>query len=346
MSKLQKDYPNVLDYFERLCQTKPTRLFHYVSKDKAEYILKPNSDIYCGHSSRQNDPCEICVGCMEFLKFCSRKNALPPTHVEVLRQLLRYNFLDSKFKGLAGLAKFTPTMPYLFSVTPNEESPYQWRNYTDKKNGGYCFCFDYHGFYQALRDRRRGEVNVALLFAPCLYIGLNDGSIEELFLALLDDYKCEFEKYSRCNDPLSLPKLVQSLQGGILTIAPLIKHCKWAHESEWRLILVPGQTSCDAQYRPSGLSDTFHCSHPIDLMTSIKISPHGNTRDLRKHAESINIEAKPLLEESLVDKSFARHYIVLDSDKLNEAYEEYVLNHSKDAEIKSQDAFLSTRTLC
>ena len=264
----------------------------------------------------------------------------------MLRQLLRYNFLDSRFKGLAGLAKFTPTMPYLFSVTPNEESPYQWRNYTDKKNGGYCFCFDYHGFYQALRDRRRGEVNVALLFAPCLYIGLNDGSIEELFLALLDDYKCEFEKYSRCNDPLSLPKLVQSLQGGILTIAPLIKHCKWAHESEWRLILVPGQTSCDAQYRPSGLSDTFHCSHPIDLMTSIKISPHGNTRDLRKHAESINIEAKPLLEESLVDKSFARHYIVLDSDKLNEAYEEYVLNHSKDAEIKSQDAFLSTRTLC
>ena len=321
----------------------PTVLCHYVSKGKSSHVLKPQADIYCGHTSCQNDPCEICTGCSEFIGYCRKMQLLPSFHLQILMDSLRYNLISPQLKGLPfvnGLPYNPPAMPSVFCTTPNDDSPYQWRNYTDKKDGGYCFCFDFKKLNEAIRMQRDQYKDSVLILSPCFYVGQDDDAIEQIFAALVKDLQQDISIVKDTENPsMVCQQIWERIQGAVITVAPLIKHHRWAHEKEWRVVLIRGCNLSTEQYLPSNLSKV--CEHPINLMTAIKVSPQGDALKLREYIESLNENASRLVTASKVNRTVVEHYIQLENDKLDTRYEEYVLRQPIGGEVMSQEEFLT-----
>ena len=336
---------NTLD---ALCQLKNRHkvssiLYHYVRKDKASYVLKPKADISCGHTSCQNDQCEICTGCSAFIEHCHKMQLLSSSQLQILMSLLRYNLILPELKGmelLNGLPGNPPAMPWIFCTTPNDDSPYQWRNYTDRKEGGYCYCFDVGKLEKTIRRRNEQHKDSALILLPCLYLGKDDDAIGQIFSALQKDLQHDISIVKGCENPSMVDQQVWNrLQGAILTVAPLIKHRKWEHEEEWRLVLTRGCNLSAEQYLSSKLSEV--CGHPIKLMTAIKVSPQGDAPKLREYIESLNRDASRLVATSGINSSVVEHYIKLEDYKLDPRYEDYILCQPIDGEVLSQTEFLA-----
>ncbi len=331
-----------------LCQLKhrhglPSVLHHYVRKDKSCYVLKPEADISCAHASCQNDPCEICTGCNAFIEYCRKMQLLSSSQLQILMDLLRYNLISPQLKGTPLLNdQFCnpPAMPLIFCTTPNDDSPYQWRNYTDRKEGGYCYCFNVGKLEKAIQRRNEQHKDSVLILLPCFYLGRDDDAIGLIFSALQKDLQHDISLL-RETENLSMAdqQVLDRLQGAILTIAPLIKHRKWEHEEEWRLVLTRGYDLSAEQYLPSKLSEV--CGHPINLMTAIKLSPQGDALKLREYIESLNRDASQLVTASGINSSVVEHYIKLEYHKLDPRYEDYVLRQPIGGEVMPQAEFLS-----
>ena len=334
--------------FDALCQIKrshelPSGLYHYVRKDKSCFVLKPDADISCGHASCQNDPCEICTGCIAFVEYCRKMQVLSSSQLQIVENLLRYNLILPKLKGMPSLndrASYPPAMPWIFCTTPNNDSPYQWRNYTDRNEGGYCYCFDVSKLEKAIQRRNGQHKDSVLILLPCYYLGRDDDAIEQIFKALLQDMYRDISMLREAKHPSTVDQqTLNRIQGAILTVAPLIKHRKWAHEQEWRLVLIRGCNLNAEQYLPSQLSEV--CEHPINLMTAIKVSPQGNERKLREHIESLNDGVSRMVTASRVSMSVVEHYIKLEDDKLDMRYENHVLSQPIGGDVMSQAEFLA-----
>lgn len=333
----------VFKVLRELYPKEPRILYHYVKKASANYVLETGADIFCRHTSYQNDPYEICTGCVEFVKYCHKTELLPSAHAQMMENLLRYDLESPRVKEISSIIGNTinsPTKPYVFCVTPNADSPYQWRNYTDRRSGGYCYCFDGDKLHATVRETRRKSQNQVLLLEPCFYVGQDDDTIERIFSALAEGFSQEINAIANGQ---YCPEAWMRLRGAILTVAPLIKQHKWAHEKEWRLIFVTGTCLKTEQYLRSGLSE--FCGHPINLMTAIKISPHGDSHGLQEYLEGklckiANDNSIPVIERSSISKSITDYYVKTEVEP-DKQYEEYVLGQSKDSEIMSQEEFLT-----
>lgn len=333
---------------DALCQLKhryelPMYLYHYVRKDKSSYVLNSDADISCGHVSCQNDPCEICTGCSAFIEHCRKMQILSSSQLQILMNLLRYNLISPQLKGmplLNGQFCNPPAMPWIFCTTPNDDSPYQWRNYTDREEGGCCYCFDVGKLEKAIQRRNDRHKDSVLILLPCFYVGKDDDAIEWIFEALLKDLQRDISILRETENPSMVDQQIWNrIQGAILTVASLIKHRKWAHEEEWRLVLTRGDDLSAEQYLPSELSEV--CGHPINLMTAIKLSPQGDTLKLREYIESLNRDASQLVTASRINGSVIEHYIKLEDHKLDSRYEDYVLRQPIGGEVMSQAEFLA-----
>ncbi len=306
------------DVLTKLCQTVPNKLYHYVRKDSAFHTLAKN-DIFCGHTSRMNDPCEVCLGCTEFIKYCRRKAVLDEMHLQALENILRADLAFARLQN-----QYPAFMPYIFCMMPEEEAVYQWRNYTSKENGGYCFCFDVAKLNEAIRMvRRKMDGASTLLLLKCFYVGQDDGAIEQLFDALVGYLNKPLQIFAKDAAPLNNISNLICIKGVIFTIASLIKDKKWANEQEWRLMLIPGCTSCDKQYKGIGLTDCKKA--PVQLMSMIIISPHGDQTSLKENLKRLNPDAAKIAIDSCIDKSVVDNYIAIQDKYLDRQYEEYVL---------------------
>lgn len=307
-------------------------LCHYVGLEKSKYILNANSDLFCGHSNFMNDKNESWSGCRLFLR-CLQQ-VLPSKPYAALADNLRENSAMAKMNG-SGFSYF---MPYVMSLTPNEDSAYQWRHYTDNQKGGYCFRFNVNLLRCAIQKRNKYNEYSALYLAPCFYIG-EDTSLIELFMAKF--INCAQEELTDIRTNFRTKKEVcsfRSLIGAIFTLAPLFKDRRWRREHEWRLILTKRPMVIGEQYARTRLSEI--CGHPLNLMTSITISPHGNQSELRWNLESKFAFPPEFIEPSGVNRTIADYYIT--HEPINSAYEEYVVaraNINKSSLIVSQDEF-------
>jgi hypothetical protein len=314
-------------------------LYHYVRKDSASHTLV-KGDIFGGHTSRMNDPCEVCLGCIEFVKYCRHKAVLDEKHLQALENILRADLAFARLQN-----QYPAFMPYIFCMMPEEEAVYQWRNYTSKENGGYCFCFDVAKLNMAIRMARR-EMNGAstLLLLKCFYVGQDDDIIEQLFDALVRYLNNHLRIFANETDPLvNTPNLIR-IKGIIFTIASMIKDKKWANEKEWRLMLIPGCTSCNDQYRGMQLKDCKKAA--VQLMSRIIISPQGNQNNLKENLKRLNPDAAKIANDSCIDKSVVENYIAIQDRCLDRQYEEFVLNElGKNRRVKviSQGEYIAKR---
>ena len=279
-------------------------VFHYVGMDKSKFIFGAEGDIFCGHSNFMNDKLESWQGCLEFLKYL--KNRLPTEPYRVLESHLRENSAQAKLTT-SGYSYF---MPYVWCVMPERDSVYQWRNYTDKQKGGYCFGFNLNLLRETIKCRNsRYGVYSSLFLAPCFYIGEDDDLITTFMTTFIDVIAREEMKNIEENPRTgNWDQSIMNLIGAILTLAPLFKDKKWHREQERRLILKKSPVLVEKTYERSHLSDI--CEHPYNLMSSITISPHGNQAELLHNLRSqIAIPEKGRVFASTVDRRITDYYI-------------------------------------
>ena len=252
----------MVDVVNSLRPTIGEEVFHYVSMDKATYTLRPDGDINCGHSNFMNDHLESWQGCLEFLKYIKKR--LSPAPYQVLETNLRENSAVAKLTT-SGYSCF---MPYIFCVMPEKDSVYQWRNYTDKQKGGYCFAFNLNLLRETIRCRNARYGTFSSMFlAPCFYIGEDDDLIDTFMNTFINVIARAELKDIEANfgTTKGIPSILNVISA-IFTLAPLFKDKKWKREQEYRLILKKSPVIVGERYVRSHLSDI--CEHPFNLTTS------------------------------------------------------------------------------
>ena len=328
------------DVMNELRPTLGDELFHYVSLDKSKYILEAGGDIYCGHSNFMNDKLESWQGCLTFLKYLKRILSEEP-----------YRVLETNLRENSAVAKLTTSgysyfMPYVMCVMPEKDSVYQWRNYTDREKGGYCFGFNLSTLRAMIKQRNeRFNTYSTIYLAPCFYIGEDDTLIDDFMSAFIEVFakkdleKIETNLYTDVGE-----KAVIDIIGAVMTLAPLFKDKKWKREKERRLILKKSPVLVKQTYERSHLSDV--CEHPFNLMSSITISPHGNQAELLHNLRSrIAIPENGKVFASTVDRRITDYYIT--KEDIDDAYEKYVLGEIKNGRGKSiisQEEFRSSHS--
>lgn len=336
MTEISDNIGYMVDVMNTLRPTVGEELFHYVSMDKSIYTLQPDGDINCGHSNFMNDHLESWQGVLLFLKYI-RKN-LTAAPYQVLETNLRENSAMAKL-NTSGYSYF---MPYIFCVMPEKDSAYQWRNYTDRQKGGYCFAFNLDLLRETIkcRNARYGSFS-SMFLAPCFYIGKDDDLID----TFMDTFINVIARSGLKNIEASFltEKGIQSILNvisAILTLAPLFKDKRWNREQEYRLILKKAPVIVGERYVRSHLSDI--CGHPLNLMSAITISPHGNQAELLQNLRSrIAIPEKRIFASS-VNRRITDYYIT--KEEVDSAYEEYVLgeiNNGRGNSIISQEEYRS-----
>ncbi len=317
---------SLIDAMNALRPMNCDEVFHYVSRDKAEYILGNDSDIFCGHSNFMNDKQESWQGCLVFLEHLKKVMSAEP-----------YQVLETNLRENSAMAKLTTSgysyfMPYIMCVTPQKDSAYQWRNYTDKQKGGYCFGFNLKSLRDAI-ERRNKKFNMysSVFLAPCFYIGEDDSLIESFMRKFIGSVaKTELKTIEDRFKTAECTQAIIDIIGAIFTLAPLFKDKKWKREREWRLILKKAHVAVNQRYVRSHLADI--CEHPYNLMSSIILSPHGNEAELLQYLSSKLAAAVGVISSSKVSKPIVDYYIT--PVEIDKDYEEDVL-----AKLEKDEAY-------
>lgn len=306
-----------------IAKHKPERsgaFFHYCRMPILEQFLKDNAEIYCTHAMHLNDNQEIFCGFEEYLLFLKNRKAFSDTCLNMLRDNLKDNI--NKFDPKDAT---TPcVMPWVFSLSEGEDSPYQWRHYADSQFGGYCIAFRselLEDAIKALNNANAGvpnELRQILILFPCLYIGKDDSVIEELFEATYMDREEDFEKIK-----ISMPGNEAPRQSGvnvlstILMVSALIKRSCFQHEREWRVIMhatgrikehfeIVGDKPRLKTYLSAGINGRVS-----DMIGQVCRSPQGFTKKLTRHANRLLQKYNLLLpvHASRVSRSVVENYI-------------------------------------
>ena len=358
-SKYNKSYylPSVTAIMQTFW-TNPKTLFHYAAKGCAKYLIGKNADIVCKHTGLMDDIGEVKDGTYLLVKYISIRY---PAQAGRLNQILDEAWCDYEEIPHGSWNKYCDEknrpyrnmimhlMPYIFCLMPENDSPYQWRNYMDKNDrriGGCCFAFSTGRLQNAIRRRnsqRADGSNSVLYLRSCLYRGIDDEKIERLAYSLIVDLK---EDFARFNADF---QCIMRILGAIFTVAPLIKDGRFFREQEARLILVnPGFSNVGRNgfCVPARMSTGFRQMglQPIDLMQSIMLSPHGDKAKIRKQVMNLCQSAKGKVLKSLIDETVVRNYITFDG-VVDEAYENSVIEtlaENRSASVLSQEEYLAT----
>lgn len=317
--------------------------FHYCRRGTLEKLFSPHAEIYCTHTAKLNDDREIVEGCELFLSFLHDKKEFPDHVIEMLRQNIQANIdrFDPKGQGISNV------MPWTFSVSEANDSPFQWKHYTDSQHGGYMLAISRDKLETAIAALNKANASsllsqsqrTILVFLPCLYIGVHDSVIAEAFESAYVDMQSSFEKIRLSSEWSKAPSQDGiNVLTAIFFIAAIIKRNRFRHEHEWRIILNATEEvkkgveetvgkPCLKTYISTGLNGRLN-----ELFVQVMCSPHGNTRELVRHAQRTLKECRSILHvySSHVSRSVVLNYIT--RSPCDSRYEDYVIDKT------SQDA--------
>ena len=311
--------------------------FHYCRKGTLEKLFSPDAEIYCTHTAKLNDDREIFEGCELFLSFLHSNKGFPDHVIDMLRKNIMENInrFDPKGRGIPNV------MPWTFSVSEVDDSPFQWKHYTDSQYGGYMLAISKDKLASAIAALNKANASsllaqsqrTILVFLPCLYIGVDDAIIKAAFESVYVDMQESFEKIrvsSKGNDA-SLRDGINVLTA-IFFIAAIIKRNRFRHEHEWRIVLNATEEvrkgaeetvgkPCLKTYISTGLNGRLN-----ELFVQVMCSPQGNTRDLIQHAQHTLKECGSILNvnTSNVSRSVVLNYIT--RIPRDSRYEDYVID--------------------
>ena len=236
------DLPHIAAFLDSL-KANVKALYHYTAKGNAKYIVGDNAVITCKHTGLMDDVGEVREGTYILTehigsRYPDKAKAIKEEldkawdEYEKFRQLSRANWQTYEDTGNRPLDMIMHVMPHIFCVTLQADAPYQWRNYTDKKDksiGGYCFSFNADKLGSAIKRRNDAELTKvdgnmsALQLMPCFYKEIDDMKIMRLADSLVQDIERDLIVASTIEN-------MTRILGAIFTVAPLIKNRKFYRE--------------------------------------------------------------------------------------------------------------------
>lgn len=328
--------------------------FHYCRTDTLEKLLKDDAEIFCTHTAHLNDDMEILEGCRKFLSYLVDEAGYSPECVQMLERNLSANIhnFDPKITR-------TPTvMPWTFSLSEAYDSPYQWKHYTDCQCGGYCVAFDREKLENAINALNGANVNALLprerrtilVLLPCLYLGVDDQLIQDIFKATISDFEDDFNVIKNSSLGLEPPRIngVRVLTA-IFFVSSIIKRKRFRHEREWRIIMSATSDIRNRFETTVGkpclrtLLSSANSGGIKDLIVQVLQSPQGIQQELTKHAQHVFKRTGALfpVHTSVVKNSVVRNYIT--RCVVPDGYEDYVVDSTSakmDADVCSCEEFL------
>lgn len=232
---MHKIYRELLDemltvFPETNCET----IYHYTSLNVLWEFLKPDYDFWCTYCRSLSDPTEFQTGIFAVTRFLKR-----------FFQKEKFENAFTYMLALCGDHGLNYT-PWTLSFSTAEDDTGQWRQYTNRDDGGCAIGFNRKMIVSTLCNEHNMSQNnwafVTLL--PCVY--LEDGAenkIERLFqyafTTLVQKLK-EVFKDDKDGDQIAI-----GLVG--LLLASLMKHKDFRQEKEWRLVVLPLELNAVAE---------------------------------------------------------------------------------------------------
>lgn len=279
-------------------------VYHYTTKNVLLELTKSDAKFYATYFRALNDDQEYVKG------FSYVVEKYLPKHKPEALKLLR-PFVCENGKWLNNKNPNTPVlMPWVMSFSREADSLYQWRSYTDMKDGGYALGFDF-GELESLanisvraRHARVESDEMALAyelhFLPCIYLDENNKDDTTLADQILDFMFNEWYEVRRREANFTKKKDLQLLVLLITNLFSLItKDASFRSEHEVRLVLFLKNPKYHD--RISFIGGTPRLEIPFQRDTGVKVnslirkvilSPHGDRCLLRALADMSAIRSQ------------------------------------------------------
>lgn len=272
-------------------------IYHYTTKEAFLELVKPAAKLYATYFRALNDDEEHKLGFNYVIN-----DYLPRKHKEYVA--LMKPFLENDDKWLSNEHPNGLLLdPWVMSFSRKRDSLYQWRSYTDVRNGGFALGFEFSELEKLVevsvksrRSRRDVDVHAfdyELHFLPCVYLDVADKKSKDCADKILD-FIFENHYLNRIRDAEIEKKEVK---GALLTIcanlfAAITKNHSFADEKEVRLLmLVKSKFYYDSIEFVGGkprLEIPFKCETHQAVESYVKdvtLSPHGDRCLLRSIAD-------------------------------------------------------------
>jgi len=128
----------LLKTIERYKPEQSRALFHYCKPSTLRKLFELGGELFCTNAACLNDDREIVEGRERFLDFLNNECSFSASVINMLRE----NILLNLGVGSTARSIYNSVCPWVFSMSEEEDSPYQWRHYTDMHSGGYCVAFN------------------------------------------------------------------------------------------------------------------------------------------------------------------------------------------------------------
>lgn len=248
----------------------PKCIYHYTSKEVFWKILMGKTDLYCTYYRELSDPKEFLTGICEvgsaWRRMCNGDTR-------------KYTRLFAGIIAMSGDFE-TDYNSWAMSFSLNKDATHLWKEYTDRKDGGYAIGFKTENIIKKLREYKCFSNDKWSLISclPCIYDGDDDadkiGNVVEYVL----DEVCN--KLTYLLDQKYKDGKNEEIARSILCmlLSSIIKHKDYREESEWRIVVVPFRMKSLIRMIGGKLrikSGLFRRSELHDAIEEIVVSPHG-----------------------------------------------------------------------
>lgn len=204
----------------------PSTVYHYTSFDNLQHFLNPSADLLASHCAVMNDVREIKTGFFLFTEALKKKYG-DGMNVTAL------------WKGLDEFWADPSYVPYVFSLSTENNSLPQWRAYTNSLDGGYAIQFDLAQMANAIDGNMAGGDHHGWMefMTPCAYIGRDD--VDGIVADGIERFQSVFDAYFKEGGLLQRTRAVELL----IMLSSFIKDGGFAPENEWRIVVKIGNVA-------------------------------------------------------------------------------------------------------
>jgi len=253
----------------------PDLLYHYCSKDGANYLFSYGSDILARSILKsKNDAQEYRAGIDLFCNYICERN--------VVSAEIAYAIRDCAFENIErGKSDKSCVIPFAFCLTDVFNSTYHWSEFVGA-SGGFCVVFQRDKLEDACRSVRKSRI-ASLELQRCYYIGYDDTAINSIFEAICEDRNDDFIalRRSRGVDVCAVLRVVKQA----CCFAMCIKRAKYFPEREWRITMVAANANeADGDgYLSTGIREFCFRKDVLSIMRGVMSSPTGSQAQLQEH---------------------------------------------------------------
>lgn len=252
-------------------------LYHYTTIGAFEILSQSDTDLLLTKCSALNDDAEFSLGIKVVLDYFKRYKDMS---LGVTEEII------TDFKN------YPECLPWIFSLSRESDSLYQWIAYTDKHSGGANIGIDFNNLMQLVQENNRAtakNIESLMFLSPCFYVkDTFSNETDTLIKFVFGEYRNKlFTHYDESDSIMAKADYYKYITIFLtFLVASVIKDMSFHYENEWRIVSIPSTEDFKSRFvvlgdKPRIRSGIFgKCSKFSDLWRSVMVSPHGVNLDL------------------------------------------------------------------